>query len=243
MRRVPRDSGQANVEAALILPLVIFVVLGTLQLFLLLQARMMAQYAVYKAVRAGSVNHGDCAAMKHAAIAALQPTLPVFTNSNNLATRFLSGFAQHKDNRYNSDGHTGQIVEIFREQPTPASVPAPEDLDFDQPGRLVRLEARMVYWYKMRIPFANWVMSTMFLAHFGIQDYSRINPIFVVEKAKWEDDGERLGTETWPGGPLSGNMATWAGQGQYLFPITVNFGMRMMTPARNVLFLQRACTL
>ena len=42
-------------EAALTLPLVVFLILGTLQLFMMLQGRIMAEYAVFKAVRAGSV--------------------------------------------------------------------------------------------------------------------------------------------------------------------------------------------
>ena len=42
-----RQSGQAMVEAALSLPLVVFLVLGTLQLFLMLQARVLAQYAAH----------------------------------------------------------------------------------------------------------------------------------------------------------------------------------------------------
>jgi Flp pilus assembly protein TadG len=44
-----RDSGQSAVETALVLPLVTFMILGTLQLFMLLQAKLMAQYAVYQA--------------------------------------------------------------------------------------------------------------------------------------------------------------------------------------------------
>src|SRR5688500_7914706 len=68
------ESGQAAVEAALTLPLFMFMILGVLQLFLMLQGRVMAEYAVYRAVRAGSVNHGDCEAMKHAAILSLTPT-------------------------------------------------------------------------------------------------------------------------------------------------------------------------
>ena len=50
-----RDSGQALVESALTLPLLVFMVLGTLQLFMMLHARIMTQYAAYKAVRAGSL--------------------------------------------------------------------------------------------------------------------------------------------------------------------------------------------
>ena len=50
-----RESGQAAVETALTMPLLIFLVLGTTQLFRLLQARILAQVAAYRAVRAGSL--------------------------------------------------------------------------------------------------------------------------------------------------------------------------------------------
>ncbi len=52
---VNRESGQALVEAALTLPLTVFLILGTLQLFLLLQARTLTEYAAFLAVRKGSV--------------------------------------------------------------------------------------------------------------------------------------------------------------------------------------------
>ncbi|HLM44600.1 MAG TPA: TadE family protein, partial [Myxococcaceae bacterium] len=64
------ERGQAAVESALTLPLTVFLMLGTLQLFLMLQGRIMAEYAAFRAVRAGSVRHGDCQAMTHAAILA-----------------------------------------------------------------------------------------------------------------------------------------------------------------------------
>ena len=61
--------------------------------------------------------------------------------------------------------------------------------------------------------------------------------------ADWKDDGVRLPTTSWPGGALSANMASWAVSGQYLFPITVNFGMRMMTPAKRAFFSKQECDL
>src|SRR3954447_10364710 len=68
------DSGQALVEAALSVPLVLFTMLGTLQLFMMMQARMMAEYSVFRAARGGALDHGRCIPMKHSAIAALLPT-------------------------------------------------------------------------------------------------------------------------------------------------------------------------
>jgi len=51
------ESGQATVEAALTLPLTVFLVLGTVQMFLLLQARLLTEYAAFRAVR----EEGRCA--------------------------------------------------------------------------------------------------------------------------------------------------------------------------------------
>ena len=47
----------------------------------------------------------------------------------------------------------------------------------------------MVYWYRLRIPFANWVMTSMFLAHFGLQDFTTANP-------PWSWSAMRIGRTT-----------------------------------------------
>src|SRR3954453_20200487 len=73
-----RDSGQAAVETALTMPLMLFFVLTILQMGLLMQARNLTQYAVFRATRAGSVNHGDCTPMMHAAVASLIPSYVSF---------------------------------------------------------------------------------------------------------------------------------------------------------------------
>lgn len=226
------------------MPLVLFLILGTLQLFMILQARIMAQYAVYKAVRSGSLMHGDCDAMTHTALAALMPTITRTDSAANLTSAFLA----RRNNRYADDGHNGQIVEIFRESPlarTILPVAADEDNRFDQPNQLHRLDVRMIYWYRMKIPFADWVMGRMFLAHYDLQVYNDANPLAPVEgRAGWPDSPTlSFANEMWPGGALGPNMRSWAGAGHYLFPLRVTSSMRMMVPPRRVNFGNQWCAL
>ncbi|MCP3100903.1 pilus assembly protein [Myxococcus sp. K15C18031901] len=242
MAPTPRESGQAAVEAALTLPLVVFLVLGTLQLFMMLQARILAQVAVYRAVRAGSINHGDCLPMMHAAMVTMLPTVARTDSPAALAR----AFRQRSDNQYRvvssyGDRFDGPLVEIVRESPDPdwvLGLARQEDLLFDQPtndaGVDARtLEIRMVAWYYMRIPFANWVMSRMFLAHFGLKNYTATNPLMPAQKRSdwWLDEPVEIGPDEWPGGDLGDRMVRWSNQGHFVFPIQVHAAMRMMTPA------------
>ena len=240
-----RDSGQAAVETALTMPLVLFLVLGTLQLFMILQARIMAQYAVYKAVRAGSLMHGSCDAMTHTALAVLMPSITKADSPLLLADAFFA----RRNNRYRdgSPRHNGQIVELYRESPNPALIlqQAAEDNRFDQPPELERLDVRMIYWYRLKIPFADWVMSRMFLAHYNLEAYNAVNPLMPAESnAGWPDDATNsFAAEPWPGGALGPNMLAWARSGHYLFPIRVTASMRMMVPPAKSEFAARGCPL
>jgi hypothetical protein len=65
--------GQALVEAALVLPLLVLVAVGGLQLATLAHARVMVRYAAYCAARAGIVHDADWAAMRNAALVAALP--------------------------------------------------------------------------------------------------------------------------------------------------------------------------
>ena len=245
--RAPTDAGQAAVEAALTLPLLVFLALGTLQLFLMMQARFLAEYGVFRAVRAGSLNHGDCKAMTHAALLSVLPTL----GRTNDPASVEAAFKKHSNNKYTPGG---QIVELWRDVYlartrdiliSPASLPDPEDALFDQPDHLMRLETRMVLWYRMNIPFANWVLSKIFLAHYGLSAYDFANPLAPVEgHAGWPDSPTlKFKGEEWPGGPLDASMLAFASAGQYLFPIRVTWSMRMMTPMKKKYFAGWGCPL
>ncbi len=74
------ESGQVEVESAIVLPMVVFLLLGLLQMGMLGQARMFAKYAAYRAVRTGALrpalNSSDYTGrMEMAALAAALPIL------------------------------------------------------------------------------------------------------------------------------------------------------------------------
>lgn len=263
-----RESGQAAVESALMLPLVIFLILGTLQLFLMSHGRLMAELAASRAVRVGSVQHGDCLKMTHAAIASVLPTFTTFlgnrTAGGNAAQKYAEAFrlrTQNKpfENQFDpvaDDGHDRPVVWLFRNQPRREAVLSaanggPEesfdDPNFidpfrppDAPGFTVpgyRLELRLVFWFPLRIPFANYVMATMFRAHYGIADFNAANPFFFADNnANWTAaPGAQLDAA------VRNEFAARYTAGQYAFPIQATSGLRMFTPPRAAFFANQNC--
>ena len=86
------------VEAALVMPLFVFLILGILQLGLTSQARVMAKYAAYRAARVGALHHADPNAIQAAAIFHL---LPVLVGNNEVilptssASEVVQKFGRH----------------------------------------------------------------------------------------------------------------------------------------------------
>ena len=70
-----KDSGQAAVESALVMPLMVFLTLGIIQLTAIEHAKLMTEYAAYQAARAGIVWSGNNERMHDAAIMAVLPTI------------------------------------------------------------------------------------------------------------------------------------------------------------------------
>jgi hypothetical protein len=243
--RVERQSecGQAAVEAALTLPLTLFLILGTLQLSLLMQGRALAHYAAFKATRAGSVNQGDCRRMVDAAVFALLPSFTSFLSpsmpGNGAAEKLVEAWKQNRFNRYTRGGLDGPIVWLFREAPDAASVralPLGQDAGFDTPGALMRLEVRLVYWMPLRIPFAGAVFSHLALAQWGLRDMRGVAPWMPSQSVRATDDDASR-----PEHLISQELTSRVSGGQYVFPVEATYTMRMMTPARASSFQTQGC--
>ena len=231
------DAGQAAVESALTLPMLVFLVLGTLQLFMLLQAKVMAQYAAFQANRVGSVMHGRCDAMTHAALLALTPTLRSFmgpTWAGSPGQKLGAAFREVKDNSFAYLGWGAEdILWIIRERPRfPGDDPVQAQREFDRLLNNVgqsptRLELRVIFWCPLKIPFADWVFSRLALASFGLRDYVAQNPLMVRQTANWGRGPTRR-----PQAPIAVEYARRIAAKHYVFPIEVTSTMRMMSPVK-----------
>jgi hypothetical protein len=237
------------VEAALTLPLTVFLFLGLLQLFLMAHGRVAAQLAAYGATRVGSTNHGHCGRMMHAALLSVLPAVTSFMGSSgpgNGGDKLAALFARVRGNQYDfsySDGgaptrYTGSIIWLVREQPLAGAVRAlgPQDLDFDDDREPVRLETRLIFWYPMKIPFANWVLSRMWLAQYGVLAYTAQNPLMPAQAARWSDRSAHVLQAA-----IANEMLTRAQRGELVFPIEASWTMRMMTPAKAANFQTQNC--
>jgi hypothetical protein len=231
MRR-DSDAGQAMVESALTLPLVVFMVLGTIQLFMMLQGRAMAQYAVARSTRAGSLKYGDCTAMRHTAVAALLPTFTPAKNPRQLADAFFA----RRNGRFNpalDDGRFESIFWLIRENPV---VRRDEEEMFDlASNNPPTLETRLVFWYPLRIPFADWVWSRLMLSYFGLRPAPKTNPLMQTQRnPNWNESGTIRAD-------LVGELLLRAARRHYTAPIQVTYSMKMMTPARRTNFANAHC--
>ena len=220
------DGGQAVLEAALTLPLFVFLMLGTMQLFLLLQARVLAEYASFRAVRVGSTNHARCGPMMDAAVLALLPSFRTYLKGGDPAVELAQEWRRHGlvgGYRYDNDYMAGSGVKktlsrsiVLMERRSTKALG--NEQEFDQPGPPQRLEVRLVFWYPMRIPFANWVFSKMVLG------YSAMNPLMPTKKANWQAGGVNGDASV---------ISDRAGEGEYILPVIAEDVMRMMSPVAD----------
>jgi hypothetical protein len=246
------QSGQAAVEAAFTLPLVTFLMLGTMQLFMLMQARLMAQYAVYQAARVGSTTQAHCDAMADASVLVLLPTFVSYLGpaagfgglthpgqSLGAAFNAFKSSGTHGLTAYNTyhtassaAWGTDEIVWIARERPKfgfGLDNPIIAQQQFDNPvgagGPVTHIELTMVYWAPLQIPFADWVFERMALAQMGILAYSETaSPIQTNQAANWNGTAGSLQAA------IANELKARALAQHYVFPIQVNYSMRMMSP-------------
>ena len=177
------DQGQAAVESAIVLPLMTFLVLGTIQLTMIQQARIMNEYAAFQACRAGIVWNADRDKMRKAATVALLPTLANTSNAVNLAKTWAMleaagtlGDMLSKLLGFIPGGISDalKMVDVDVMHPTQQEfdnagpLPGGKELDFDRVDDKARdanrLQVRVTYLYWMKIPFANWIIHDAWMA-------------------------------------------------------------------------------
>jgi hypothetical protein len=157
-------------------------------------------------------------------------------SGGNPAQGLAQAFDRRKNNKFNKgqDGVDGTIVWIVRESPRKGAVPN-EDSNFDQ-GRLMRLETQLIYFFHMRIPVVNAIISRIVLARWGWMPYQGLNPLMVAQDVKYEQGNADLA------GSIRGQVMSRFNNKQYVIPILASGSMRMMTPARKKFFQQQNCS-
>jgi len=158
------------VEAALVLPSMIFLLLGAVQLAQVQQARLLADYAAFAAARAGIVMNGDPAKMREAAALAVLPAFGPTDGLGAMARTLLRFKAEEA------------VLEPFGLQPLRIDVHSPvgtdfakygqhldgKELDFDDVRPLATeaslLSLQLRYLFELRVPLANKVIQAAWMA-------------------------------------------------------------------------------
>lgn len=158
------------VEAALVLPSLVFLLLGALQLTQLQQARILADSAAFAAARAGIVMNGDPGKMREAATLAI---LPSFGPADGLAAlgKTLLRF-RAEEAALAPFGLERLRVEV--RNPAAADFARygqhlhGEEIDFDDlrpdAAGATLLSLRLRYLYELKVPFANRIFHAAWIA-------------------------------------------------------------------------------
>ncbi len=155
------ESGQSLVEAAVVLPLALACLLGLLQLFLVQEARLLLEYAGYRAARAGSLWNADrervASSARFALGATVCPTRWAGVPCPPADTPALRAAAGAEALRVLSAAGGFPGLEVKVEKP---AFEGPE-LDFDDVSldpASGRITVALRYWSELRIPFADSVI-------------------------------------------------------------------------------------
>ena len=200
------EGGQAVVEAALVLPSIVLLLLGAIQLTQIQQARLLVDHAALAAARAGIVMNGDPGKMREAAALALAPDLGRTDSLPALAEAVVR--LEAREAALAPLGLRQLRLEVH--SPVAADFPKygrhlrGEELDFDdvRPAALdaTLLSLRLRYLYELKVPFANKAIHSFWMA---------------ARSAAREDD--------------PGALALAARAGRYYLPLTAFSTMRMQS--------------
>lgn len=178
MERLRGSGGNALVESAIVLPLWLLLFLCTLQLALLGRARLLTEYAAYRAARAGILWNGDPERMQRAAIQTLRSTAcPTrVVEARTLCSLYATDGGATALTALSADAYLafpGVHVHILSPHwPSHGALfdLGGEELDFDrfgpEPERrdATLLTIQIQYWFELKIPFADGIVWNAWLA-------------------------------------------------------------------------------
>ncbi|MBN8471813.1 pilus assembly protein [Corallococcus exiguus] len=257
----PGESGQVLVESALVIPVMVFLILGILQLGMLHHARLMTEYAAYRAARAGIVNSGDCEIMKKAAYAAVLPTLgpPKASASGDLQGRvdtlinvakvhdaYTVGSQAAQNQRFQQVDLERVRVEVTNPRrsqlPTLFSSYGSHmqglELDYDDIRNAQVIEAnlltvRITYFYEMRIPFANWQLHAFYMGREALNGLAMRGVNFTTQKVNGGSLTDHLEDAGAGQSPDHKKIRTLADSNVFAIPVVATYSMRMQSNLLN----------
>jgi hypothetical protein len=245
-RRKRAGPGQVAVETAITVPMMVFFVLGTVQLGMMHHAQLMTDYAAYRAVRAGIVSNGDCQLMTQAARVSLIPTFASRSDTiprayaTNLShpmsnSSLMARLAGGELNVEILNPKSNQLDGLFN---TYGSHLNRQEIDFDDVRDTTvvganLLSVRVRYLYDMRIPFANTLIHSWFVGAQWLKDQRGMLFEATTVHAGPVDTGVRstqyLENRALAQGGMAQRLAMLAMKGSYFVPLTSTYSMRMQS--------------
>lgn len=251
--RLHREEGQVIVEQALVLPMMVFLILGIIQLAMIQHARIATEYAAYNAARSGIVYNGDPKMMERAAFLSL---LPTFGRADDLTaigpTLFRAAATQLGSDLADALGldllTNVKMVQVeILDHPTVDRMAImdqqrhlnKQQIDFDdwrtQPAIANQLTVHVRYYYKMVVPFANWFLQYMWLAQrtgtmsvaYGGKGVAFLNP-----KTRFQNKSSHAEIKKAAlmlGDDESIAVMAYRAKGDYRIPINTFYTMRMQS--------------
>lgn len=245
-------------ESALVIPVMVFLILGILQLGTLHHARLMTEYAAYRAVRAGIVNGGDCETMKKAAYVAVLPTLgppasgevqgrvDTLVNVAKVHDAYTLGSNVEQNQRYQQVDLERVRVEVLNPRRSQlgtlfasyGSHMQGRELDYDDIRNAQVIEAnlltvRITYFYEMRIPFANWQLHAFYMGREALNGLAMRGVNFTTQKVNGGSLTKHLEDQGAGQDDDHQKIRTLANSNVFAIPVIATYSMRMQSNLLN----------
>jgi len=217
------EHGQAAVESALVMPLALFIILGLLQMGMMEQGRLFADYAAYRGARAASLGMASCDAVKRAEIAALTPMLGRADDAAN----WIQTFNTFKDQQPTDRPVVISFLSFSQARPAAVSIDQPVTSE----AEVEHIHLQLYFLYELKIPFANWILSQVYRAQYDASALTpRIDTNTVRASAPDHDRVRRVASEATA---VVNAMRSYGGNGQYVVPLYASWSMRMFSRAED----------